>query len=383
VLIVSEVALASLLLVGASLLIRSAVQLGQVDLGFRPERVATWSFEVTRSKHVTDAQVAEYYAQLVEAVRRVPGVATAAIGNRIPLSGAQSNTVHFEHATGLREESSDVDSRTVTPDYFATLGIPLLSGRLLTDHDDATSPGVVVVDDRVARTYWPGESAIGKRVRGPGDQRVATIVGVVAHVRTAGHTVDPRPQVYWPHRQWVQNRAVLAVRSAVEPRTLFAPVIEAIRSVDPEQSVFDVRTMPEIVDRSLAQRRLTTTLLVGFGGVALLLAAVGIYGVVAYGVTQRMREFGIRVALGATRREVTGLVVWQGTAMAIAGSVVGVALAVAAAGVMRTLVYGVAPRDVASLVGATALLMACAALASYIPARRAAAVDPGITLRAE
>jgi putative ABC transport system permease protein len=380
--VAAQIAFALPLLVGASLLIRSAVQLGQVNLGFTPDRVATWSFEVSRSKHATDAQVAEYYAQLVDAVRRVPGVATAAIGNRIPLSGGQSNSIHFENATGLREELSDVDSRTVTPDYFATLRIPLLAGRVFSDRDDATSPVVAVVDDRVARTYWPGESVLGKRVHGPGDL-VATVVGVVGHVRTTGHTVDPRPQVYWTHRQWVQNRAVLAVRGTVDPRTLFAPVIEAIRSVDAEQSVFDVRTMPEIVDRSLAQRRLTTTLLAGFGGVALLLAAVGIYGVVAYGVTQRMREFGIRVALGATRREVARLVVWQGTSMALAGSLVGLALAVAAAGVMRTLVYGVAPRDAASVVGATAVLMACAVLASYIPARRAAAVDPGITLRAE
>jgi ABC-type antimicrobial peptide transport system permease subunit len=160
-------------------------------------------------------------------------------------------------------------------------------------------------------------------------------------------------------------------------------VINAIRSVDADQAVFDMRTMPEIVDRSLAQRRLTTMLMAGFGGVALLLAAVGIYGVVAYGVTQRLREFGIRVALGATRREVTRLVVWQGTSMAIAGSIVGLILAVAAAGVMSNLVYGVAPRDVASIGGAAALLVLVAAVASYIPARRAAAVDPGVTLRAE
>ena len=377
-----QIAFALPLLVGASLLIQSAIKVARVDLGFRPDRVATWSFEVSRNKHESDQATADYYARLVEAARAVPGVASAAIVNRIPLSGAQTNPVHFENPAGTTEESTDVDSRTVSPEYFATLGIGIMAGRVFTDHDDAASPLVGIVDDRVARTIWPGQTVVGKRFRGP-DDRWATIVGVVAHVRTAGLEVDPRPQVYWSYRQWVQNRAVLAVRTATEPFALFAPVIKAIRSVDAEQAVFDVRTMPEIVDRSLAQRRLTTMLMAGFGALALLLAAVGIYGVVAYGVTQRMREFGIRVALGATRREVTRLVVWQGTLMAIVGSVVGLILAVAAAGAMSNLVYGVAPRDVVSILGAAALLLLVAAVASYIPARRAAAVDPGVTLRAE
>ena len=377
-----QIAFALPLLVGAGLLIQSAIEVGRVDLGFKPERVATWQFEVSRVKHASDQAAADYYARLIEAVHAVPGVKHAAIGNRMPLVGAQTHTIHFENATGTTEELTNVDSRTVTPEYFATLGIPLSAGRTFTEHDDVASPVVGIVDARVARTIWPGETVLGKRFRGP-DGRWGTVVGVVGHVRTAGPEVDPRPQVYWSYRQWVQNRAVLAVRSEIESKALFTPVIRAIRSVDPEQSVFDVRTMPEIVDRSLSQRRLTTMLMIGFGGIALLLAAVGIYGVVAYGVTQRLREFGIRIALGATRRDVTRLVVWQGTSMAIVGSAVGLVLAIAAAGVMSTLVFGVAPRDVASILGSTALLLLVAVLASYIPARRAAGVDPGITLRAE
>ncbi|HKG90538.1 MAG TPA: FtsX-like permease family protein, partial [Gemmatimonadaceae bacterium] len=263
-------------------------------------------------------------------------------------------------------------------------------GRGFTEHDDADAPEVAVVDDRVARTFWPGETggalrALGKRFRGPpwrGGGWV-TVIGVVAHVRTTGLEVDPLPQVYWSYRQWTQDRMVLAVRSATESGAPISPVVQAIRSVDPEQSVYDVRTMTEIVDRSLAQRRLTTLLMAGFSGLALLVAAVGIYGVVAYGVTQRMREFGIRVALGATRRRMTGLVVWQGTSMAIAGSALGLVFATATAGLMRNLVYGVAPRDAASMCGAAALLMLVAGVASYFPARRAAAVDPAVTLRAE
>jgi len=279
-------------------------------------------------------------------------------------------------------EDVDVDTRTVTPSYFATLGIALRAGRAFTEHDDADAPVVVIVDERVAQQVWPSESAIGRRVRGP-DDRWATVIGVVRHVRTAGVEIDPRPQVYWSYRQWTQNRMVLAVLSELEPTAISSPVIAAIRSVDAEQSVFDVRTMSEIIERSLAQRRVTTMLIAGFGGAALLLAAVGIYGVVAYGVAQRMREFGIRVALGATSREVARLVVWQGASMSLVGSTVGLAFAIAAAGVMSKLVYGVAPRDAASILAATALLTVVAVLASYIPARRAASVDPAMTLRTE
>ena len=380
--VAAQVAFAVPLLVGATLLVRSALAVSKVDLGFVPDRVATMSFEVSRAKYVSDQQVSDYYARVVEAARAVPGVTTAAIGNRVPLLGGQSNSVSFDTPKGISEDDLEVDSRPVTPDYFATLGIRLLAGRTFTDHDDATSPVVAVVDERLARMVWPGESAIGKRFVGPGD-RPGTIVGVVNHTRTATLESDPRPQMYWSHRQWVQNRAVLAVRAQGEAHALFPQLIAAVRSVDPDQSVYEVRTMPEIVERSLAQRRLTTTLLVGFGTVALVLAAVGIYGVVAYSVSQRMREFGIRVALGATRREVTRLVVGQGTSMALAGAVIGLTIAIVGARIMSSLLYGVSPRDATSMAAASLLLLAVATLASYIPSRRAAGADPGMTLRSE
>jgi predicted permease len=297
----------------------------------------------------------------------------------------QTNPVSFPPAAAAGDALTNVDTRTMTPAYFATLGIRLLEGRTFTEQDNADAPEVAIVDERVARTMWPGESAIGQRFNEPpwrGGGQV-TVVGVVAHVRTHGVEVDPLPQVYWTTRQWTQDRMVLAVRSALEPAALVTSLSKAIRSVDAEQSVFDVRTMTDVVRRSQTQRRLTTLLMAGFSGAALLLAAIGIYGVVAYGVAQRMREFGIRVALGATRREVARLVVWQGTSTALGGAAVGVLLGTAGAGVMSNLVYGVSPRDVASIVGAAALLVLGAAVASYVPARRAAAVDPTVTLRAE
>ena len=383
--VAAQVAFALPLLVGAGLLLRSALNVARVDVGFSPEQVTTFKFEVSRSKHSSDQGVADYYARLTDAVRSVPGVATAGLVNRIPLSGNQTNAVQFDNATGAPGELTNVDSRTVTPEYFTTLGIRLIAGRGFTERDAADAPEVVVIDERLARTMWPGESALGKRFRGPAWRGGGwvTVIGVVAHVRTAGLEVDPAPQVYWSYRQWTQDRMVLAVRSATESGALVNPIIQAIRSVDPEQSVYDVRTMTEIVDRSLARRRLTTALMFGFSGVALLVAAVGIYGVVAYGVSQRMREFGIRIALGATRQRMTRLVVWQGASMAIVGSVVGLLLSIAAAGFMRNLVYGVAPMDAASMIGATALLLLVAGVASYVPARRAATVDPAVALRAE
>ena len=383
--VVVQVAFALPLLAGAGLLVQSAIKVMRVDVGFDPERVSTFKFEVSRTKHPSDRQVGDYYARLVEAVRAVPGVANASLVNRIPLSGGQTNPVHFENATNAPDELTNVDTRTVTPDYFATLGIRLIEGRGFTERDDADAPAVAIIDERLARTMWPGESAVGKRLRGPSWRGSGwiTVIGVVGHVRTTSLEEDPLPQVYWSYRQWTQDRMVLAVRSATESPVAFAPVIAAIRSVDSEQSVYEVRTMTQIVERSVAQRRLSTILMAGFSGLALLLAAVGIYGVVAYGVTERLREVGIRSALGATRQQVMRLVVWQGTSMAVVGAAVGLVLAVAAAGVMSNLVYGVAPRDLSSILGATALLILVAGSASYIPARWAAKVDPAVALRAE
>jgi predicted permease len=381
--VAAQVAFALPLLVGASLLIQSAIELGRVNLGFNPKGLATLAFEVRGGKHVSPKQIADYYAELVAAVRAVPGVSSAAIVNRIPLVGAQTNPIDFTNSPDVSGEEVWVDSRTVTPDYFATLGIPLVSGRTFSENDEESSPVVAIIDEKLAHATWPGQSALGKRFRGSPRGDWVTIVGVVGHVRTTSVDADPRPQVYWSTRQWTQARSVLAVRSELEPAALLPAVVRAIRSVDPEQSVFDLRSMQDIVDRSVAQRRLTTMLMTGFGAISLLLAAIGIYGVVAYGVTQRLREFGIRLALGATGQDVTRTVVWQGMSMALAGSLVGIVLAAAVTGAMRDLVFGVAPTDAVSFGLAVGGLLLVTAIASYLPARRAAAVDPGVTLRAE
>jgi putative ABC transport system permease protein len=383
--VAAQIALALPLLAGASLLIRSAINVMHVDLGFSTERLTTLKFEASRVRHPTDRDVAAYYTQLLERVRALPGVQAASLVNRIPLSDMQTNPVYFRDPTTRVLEQSNVDSRTVGTGYFATLGIALIAGRDFTDRDDAQAPRVAIVDERVARRMWPGESPVGKRFREPpwrGGEWV-TVIGVVGHVHTASFETDPLPQVYWSYRQWTQDEMVLAVRSAADQQSLLPAVTRAIHSVDPEQSVYDVNTMATLVDHVLAQRWLTTILIAGFAGFALVLAAVGLYGVVAFDVAHRLRELGIRVALGATPSDIVRLIVRSGTTTALVGAAAGLVLAVVAAGIVRTIVYGVAPRDAVSLGAATFSLLIVAALASYLPARRAGRVDPATTLRTE
>jgi putative ABC transport system permease protein len=335
-------------------------------------------------KHPSDREVGDYYSRRVEAVRTIPGVASVGMVNRIPLAGGQTNQVRFENATGTSETSTTIDSRTVTPQYFSTLGIKLIDGRGFTEYDDLSSEAVAVVDDRIAKTIWPGQSPIGKRFHGPlSDTGWVTIVGIVSHIRTVGLETDPSPQIYWNYRQWPQDRMVMVVKGATDVVPSASAVTKAIQSVEAEQSVYDVRTLEQIVSRSMSQRRLTTVLMAGFSGLALLLAAIGIYGVVAYGVTQRLREFSIRVALGATTRELKRLVVWQGASMALMGLGVGIVLVIAASSAMNKLVFGVGSTDIQSVISVTVLLGLVAVLASYIPARRAAAVDPAVALRGD
>jgi predicted permease len=277
-----------------------------------------------------------------------------------------------------------VDWRTVTPGYFDALGIPLRGGRVFTEFDSEKAPPVGVIDEQIARAIWPGESAIGKRFRIPvASLPWVEVVGVVGHVRHDGLDVDPRPQVYWNYRQRAQDRMVMVVRGRQDMHALAPAVLAAIRAVDPEQAAYDVRPMEEVLESSLAQRWLSTTLLSVFASIALLLASVGVYGVVAFGVARRTREFGIRMALGAERAQVARLVLGQGARLAGAGTLVGVVAAAILAGAMQSLVFGVPPRDALSFGGAAGVLLAVALVASYLPARRAASVDPAVTLRCE
>jgi len=274
--------------------------------------------------------------------------------------------------------------RSVTPAYFATLGIPLKQGRAFNLADDEAAPSVGIVDEQLAARIWPGQSALGKRFRLPfPGMPWARVVGVVGHVRGDGLDVDPRPQVYWPYLQRAQDRMVLVVRGRSDARDAAASVVRAVRDVDPQQPVYDVRTMDEVVARSLASRRSSLTLVTGFAGMALALASVGVYGVVAFGVAQRLREFGLRKALGAERADVTGLVLREGIGLGLAGTLAGLGLTLPLGGALEGLVYSVSPRDFPTLAASGLVLLAVAVVASWLPARRAAAVDPAVALRNE
>jgi putative ABC transport system permease protein len=380
--VLAQVALTVPLLVGAGLLARSFSVLSRVDPGFRASGALSLHLAIPRSKYPKDEDVAAFCGRLLEQVAAVPGVAAVGMVNRLPLGGvAQIGSVEFDRPGG---GEMTVDWRTVTPGYFDALGIPLRGGRVFTEFDSEKAPPVGVIDEQIARAIWPGESAIGKRFRIPvASLPWVEVVGVVGHVRHDGLDVDPRPQVYWNYRQRAQDRMVMVVRGRQDTHALAPAVLAAIRAVDPEQAAYDVRPMEEVLESSLAQRWLSTTLLSVFASIALLLASVGVYGVVAFGVARRTREFGIRMALGAERAQVARLVLGQGARLAGAGTLVGVVAAAILAGAMQSLVFGVPPRDALSFGGAAGVLLAVALVASYLPARRAASVDPAVTLRCE
>jgi predicted permease len=310
--------------------------------------------------------------------------------NRLPLSGQnQTGSVDFEGTNLPRDaqgrlQIGSFDWRTATPDYFKTLSIPLIEGRFFEESDAADRPRVSIIDDRVARLVWPNQSAIGKRLRIGGPQAPwFEIVGVVGHVRHDGLARDLRPQVYWNYHQRLQPRMALAVRTQGDPALLTRSVIAAIHDVDSEQPVYDVGTMDEVVERSLSQEWLMTSLLSLFASIALVLASIGIYGVVSYSVELRTREIGVRMALGSERRKVVGLIVRHGAMLAAVGVAVGIAGSLLLGRVLRGLLYGITPTDSLSFMSAAVVIFVVALLASFIPARRASKLDPMIALRHE
>jgi putative ABC transport system permease protein len=391
-LVIAQIALVLPLLTGASLLTRSFVALSQVDPGFQRTNLLTLQLAIPRSKYPRDRDVATYSGQLVERVAAVPGVESAAMVNRLPLGGVgQVNPLEFESSDPVKP-TVFTDTRTVTPEYFRTMGIPLIEGRLFTEYDrnalqlegGSGAAPVVIIDERIARSLWPGQSALGRRTRVPiRNAPWMEIVGVVGHVRHDGLDVDPRPQVYFNYLERAQDRMAMVVSSSQDPRALTPLILQAVHEVDPEQPLYDVRTMDEVVERATAQRWLNMTLVTAFAAVALLLATVGVYGLVAFGVTRQMREFGIRLALGARRLDITGLVVRRGATIAANGVATGFVLALAVTRAMETMLFAVQPTDVISFGIAAGTLVAVTTFASYLPARRAASVDPAITLRSD
>jgi predicted permease len=387
-LIVGELALSLVLLNGAGLLIKSFLRLQEVDAGFRPDHVLTMRISLPETKYSKPEQVRAFFRDVGEHVSRLPGVEAAGAVSSLPLSGSGSSgtTTIDTHAVPPDAASPEGDWHVVTPGFFRAMGIPLISGRYIDERDTDSAPLVAVVDETLAKKYWPNESALGQRLRLGGRRSTRpwmTVVGVVRHVRYRTLEAQSRTEVYWPEAQNPTQSLSLAIRTTGDPRALEAAVQKEVRAIDPEQPVYHVRTMEELLHNSLARRRLSMLLLSIFAGAALLLAAVGIYGVMAYWVNQRSHEMGIRMALGAGRMDVLRLVLRQSAVLAGVGIALGVAGSLVMMRLIASLLFNVKAADPGTFFIVAISLAAVATLASFVPARRATSVDPMVALRYE
>ena len=387
-LVVSELALSVVLLIGAGLLIRSFVRLQNVSPGFNAQNVLTFDLTMTGRKYGDKQAILNTYRQLWDGLEHVPGVSASGGVTSLPLSQAYAWTpITVEGRTPLPgEKFLNADERVVGGHYFEAMGIPLRRGRFFNEQDDARKPRVVLVDEYMAEQVWPGQDPIGKRihiVELKSDDPWQTVVGVVGRVKQDTLDSDPRIAFYLPQTQYPTRAMTVALRSGHDPSGVLSAVKNELRKLDADLPMYYIRTLQQRVDESLARRRFSMLLLAVFAGVALALATIGIYGVMAYLVNQGTREIGIRLALGATRRNIVSLVVRQGMALALCGVAIGLAGAFMLTRLIRSLLFGVEATDPVTFVGIALLLGLVALLASYIPARRASRVDPLVALRYE
>jgi putative ABC transport system permease protein len=392
VLVASEMALAVLLLVGSGLLLRSFSRLQDVPPGFQADHLLVADIPLSQTAYAKPEQRYEFFDRLVERAKALPGVRSAGAASFLPVSGGGS-VIHFNitgHPPKTPHDYIAAGYRTVTPNYLETLGVPLLQGRLLTPSDNEKSPAVVVINASMAKTYFPNENPLGKRLQlgATPDKDVPTmeIVGVIGDVRP-GLGVDPQTEMYLPYRQADLILPVfqlsVVLRTAGDPQLQTAALRSALAEIDPNQPLVKVRTMEENIAASVAQPRFRTWLIGIFAAVALVLAAVGVYGVMSYTVTQRTSEIGIRVTLGAQPEDVFRTIVGEGLRLALAGVGAGIVAALAMTRVLQSFLFGVSAYDPLTFFGVAILLTMVAAAASFLPARRATLVDPMVALRYE
>jgi putative ABC transport system permease protein len=390
--VVTEVALALVLLVGAGLLIQTFFKLRDQYSGLRPESVLTLRTVLPPNKYPAQPQRAGFYKQVLERVKSLPGVVSAAYTTTVPLewkggtSGfyPEGRTLERAKAEGL---SYDANHRQVSDDYLKTMSIPLREGRYLNDGDNEQTMPVALINETMARQYWPGENTIGKRFKlgGPDEDRPwMTIVGVAGDVRQMGIEEPVKAEMYLPYKQikndqWFAPRD-LVIRTSVDPLGIVAATRREIHQVDPDQPISNIRTMDEVLGEETASRRLGMTLLTIFAALALLLATLGIYGVLAYFVVQHTQEIGVRVALGAQRRDILRLVLKKGMLLTLLGVGIGLGAAFALTRLMASLLYGVSSADPLTYAAIALLLTMVAFGACYLPARRATRIDPMVAL---
>ena len=385
VLVVAETAFALVLLVAAGLLLKSFLRLQNVDPGFGTDNVLTAQISLPMARYPDAAARRAFWIRLTEAARGLPGVTSAGLTTNVPFNGNVSSGSYsiVGYTPGPSEAAPHGRQEVVGADYFAAMRIPLIEGRFFNDGDTGESPPVVVVDQFLANKYFAKRSALGQQIRRGGpDSPPMTIVGVAGTINSIdlGQPVT-KERVYRPATQQPPGAMALVLKTGLDPQTLVSQVRAAVRAIDPEQPLADVRTMDQWVSRSLELRRAPAVLLALFGSVALVLSAIGIYGVLAFSVAQRGREFGIRQALGADRKSILTLVLKQGLLTAGVGIVIGLVGSALASRFMQTMLFGVGRHDPAIFAGVTLALFAVAAAACYIPARRATRVDPMVALR--
>jgi putative ABC transport system permease protein len=384
--VVIEIALALVLLVGAGLMVRSFARLLDVNPGFDPERTVTMRLNLPGVRYDSEAKSTQFFDRLFTGIDALPGVRAAGAISFLPLAGLGSATSYVP--VGLpappRGQEPVADVRVIDHDYLSAMGIPLLRGRLFNPLDGNDAKNRVLVNETLARKHWPNEDAIGKKIKiSWSDDREDEIIGVVGDVRYTSLDAAARPTTYWPYLRNVYGTMTVAVRTSGDASQVVNSIVTLVRQQDPLLAVSDIQTMDEVMAESVAQRRLTTMLLGIFAGAALLLAAVGIYGVIAYSVTQRFQEIGIRIALGAQNSHVLRMIVGQAAWLAAAGIALGATGAFLLTRLMAGLLFEVQPTDPVTFAAVALILGGVALLASYVPGRRAMRVDPVVALRAE
>jgi putative ABC transport system permease protein len=388
-LVIGEVAVSFVLLIGAGLLINSFLHLRNLDPGFRSDHLLTMKVNLSDVKYPDRERRAAFFDEVMRRVRELPGVQSAAVASNLPLTyNGDSMSISLEGVPDPPpDQQPDVIFRAIGPGYFETMGIPIVRGRDFSDQDNGDSKDVVIISEKTAQQFWPGQDPIGKRLK-PGLSTSSSpwreVIGIVKDVRQNDFVATPKRQMYFTYRQLKNIQAnALVVRTNIDPMSLAVSVRNAIWSVDKDQTVADIDTMDDIVAKAVARQRFSMLLLGLFAALALLLASIGIYGVMSYSVAQRTREIGIRIALGARRADVLQMTVKQALKLVGAGMILGLGAAFLLTRVMATLLYGISATDPITFIGISVVLLAVAILASYVPALRATKVDPITALRAQ
>jgi putative ABC transport system permease protein len=388
-LVIVEMALALLLLVSAGLLIRSLIRLQDVNPGFDPHNVMTASLDLPDAKY-SDLKKAEFFRELIPQLQAIPGVQSAAAVFPLPMSGDEIRTsFQIEGRPVAKSDEPHTSVRCVTPNYFTTMRIPLLQGREFTEHDEASTAPVIIVNQAFAQQYFPGEDPIGKRIQagisnsGPGTAPMREIIAVVGNVKFEDLTTEFSPESYIPYGQLQFGSITIVARSSSDPDGLAKPIASVVRSLDKDLPTYAPKTVEQYLDGTIAVPRFNTFLLAIFAALAMVLTAVGLYGVISYTVAQRTHEIGIRMALGAQPGDMMRLVVGQGMRLALVGVAVGLVAALGLTRFLSSLLFGVSSTDPVSFAAVVAMLFGVVLLACYIPARRAMRVDPMVALRYE